>query len=210
MKNNRCVIVGAADINRYDVIRGYLKPDDYFIYCDAGLKHEKELSYKADLIIGDFDSAENPNRDVETIVLPHEKDDTDTVFAVKEAIKHGFADFLLIGVVGGRFDHTLGNIAILNMLTSAGCHGVIADDYSEIEIISDKPAYVADSYPYFSILNITGVCRGVTVKNAYYPLENAELTTDFPLGISNEPIKGETAEITVKEGRALLVRVREG
>lgn len=39
--------------------------------------------------MGDFDSHNNPNLDVETIVLPCEKDDTDTVFAVKEALKRG-------------------------------------------------------------------------------------------------------------------------
>ncbi len=204
----RCVIVGAADIGRYDIIKEYLKNDDCFIYCDAGLKHEKALGREADIIVGDFDSAENPNRATETIVLPHVKDDTDTVFAAKEAMRRGYSEFLLVGVLGGRIDHTLGNIAILNMLHTAGCHGMIVDDHSEIEIIADKPAYVSDNFSYFSLLNITGLCRGVTVKNALYPLENAELTTDFPLGISNEPLKNQTAEITVKEGRALLVRVR--
>ena len=209
MENRRCVIVGAAHIGRYDDVRGYFKDGDYFIYCDAGLKHEKKLGRRADLIVGDFDSAENPCRNTETIVLPHEKDDTDTLFAVKEAIKRGFSDFLLVGVVGGRLDHTLGNVAILTMLSERGFRGMIVDDYSEIEITSNKPSYVTDKYPYFSLLDITGVCRGVTVKNALYPLENAELTTDFPIGVSNEVIKGKTAEITVGEGRALLVRVRK-
>lgn len=206
----RCVIVGAADITRYDNIKAYFKPEDYFIYCDAGLKHEKALGHDADLIVGDFDSTENPNRSTETIVLPHVKDDTDTVYAAKEAMRRGFSDFLLVGVIGGRMDHTLGNIAILNMLASGGCHGLIADDFSEAELISGGPAYVDDSFLYFSILNVTGVCRGVSIKNALYPLDDAELTTDFPLGISNEPVKGKTAEITVAEGRALLFRVRQG
>lgn len=53
---------------------------------------------KPGLIVGDFDSHENPHLDVETIVLPCEKDDTDTVFAVKEAMKRGYTDFLLIDV----------------------------------------------------------------------------------------------------------------
>lgn len=207
--NRRCVIVGAADITRYDIIKEYFKENDFFIYCDAGLKHEKALGRKADLIIGDFDSTENPERATETIVLPHVKDDTDTVYAVKEAVRRGFSEFLLVGVIGGRIDHTLGNIAILNMLHTAGCHGLIIDDFSEAEIIADKPAYVSDKFPYFSLLNITGTCRAVTVKNALYPLDDAELTTDFPLGISNEPLKNQTAEITVREGRALLVRVRD-
>ncbi|MBO4422959.1 MAG: thiamine diphosphokinase [Clostridia bacterium] len=207
---NRCVIAGAAEIKRYDLISAYFKDGDFFIYCDAGLKHEAMFGRPADLIVGDFDSTENPGRNIETIVLPHVKDDTDTVYAVKEGMKRGFTEFLLVGVIGGRLDHTLGNVAILNMLETAGCHGMIVDDRSEIEIVSDKPAYVTDGYPYFSLLNITGVCRGVSVKNALYPLDDAELTTDFPLGVSNEPLKGKTAKITVGEGRALLVRIIEG
>ena len=48
------------------------------------------------------------------------------------------------------------------------------------------------------------------MKDAYYPLENAELTTEFPLGISNEPLKGKTASVSVGEGHVLLIRVRKG
>ena len=162
------------------------------------------------LIIGDFDSHENPHAEIETIVLPHEKDDTDTVFAVKEAVKRGFTDFLLIGVVGNRLDHTLGNVAILEMLDNMGKKAVILDDYSEMEIVGREPKYIEDRFPYFSLLNIYGVARGITVKDAYYPLENAELTTEFPLGISNEPLKGKTASVSVGEGHVLLIRVRKG
>ena len=73
------------------------------------------------------------NLPVETIILPHEKDDTDTVYAVKEAVSRGFSDFLLIGVIGDRFDHSLGNISILLMLDSLGKTAKIVDDYSEME-----------------------------------------------------------------------------
>ncbi|MBQ6623873.1 MAG: thiamine diphosphokinase, partial [Mogibacterium sp.] len=96
----RCVIVGGADISNYSYIREKLRDDDYIVFCDSGLKHMAKLGVTPDLIVGDFDSHENPHLNVETIVLPCVKDDTDTVFAVKEAIKRGFDDFLLIGVVG--------------------------------------------------------------------------------------------------------------
>ena len=94
----RCVIVGGADINNYEFIRQTLCADDYVIFCDSGLKHLEQLQARPSLIVGDFDSHENPRLDVETIILPCEKDDTDTVFSVKEAIKRGFDEFLLIGV----------------------------------------------------------------------------------------------------------------
>lgn len=152
------------------------------------------------MIVGDFDSHNNPHLDVETIVLPCEKDDTDTVFAVKDALKRGFEDFILIGVVGARLDHTLGNVSILLMLDKAGKKGKIIDDFSEMEIISNEPAYVDDSFAYFSLLNITVVAKGITIENAKYPLVNAEITSEYQYGISNEVLQGNKAKVGVKKG----------
>lgn len=207
----RCVIIGGASIGDYGTVSAKLRQDDYMIYCDCGLRHMDGLGAEPDLIVGDFDSYSNPEFDTETIVLPCEKDDTDTVFAVKEAIKRGFEDFLLVGVVGERLDHTLGNVSILLMLDSTGKKGTIIDDYSEIEIVSDrceKPCIIDDSYVYFSLINISGTARGVTIRGAKYPLENAEITCEYQYGVSNEVLPGCTAEVSVGEGRLLLVKVR--
>jgi thiamine pyrophosphokinase len=203
----RCVIVGVADINNYAFIRKKLCADDYVIFCDSGLKHLENLQVQPSLIVGDFDSHENPHLDVETIVLPCEKDDTDTVFAVKEAIKRGFNDFLLIGVVGARLDHTLGNVSILLYLDSLGKKGCIIDDYSEMEIISDKPVSVSDRYSFFSLLNITGCAKGITITGAKYPLVDGEITCEYQYGISNEIIPGQTALISVGIGKLLLIKI---
>lgn len=78
----RCVIVGGADINNFEYIKSCLRNDDFIVFCDSGLKHLESLQVKPGLIVGGFDSHDNPHLDVETIVLPCEKDDTDTVFAV--------------------------------------------------------------------------------------------------------------------------------
>lgn len=204
----RCVIIGGADIGNYDTVRQYLKKDDCNIFCDSGLKHLNALGVQPDLIVGDFDSHEKPNLDVETILLPCEKDDTDTVFAVKEALGRGFDEFLLIGVVGARFDHTLGNVSILLMLDAAEKKGQIIDDYSEMEIVSKEPVFINDTFSFFSLLNISGVAKGITVENAKYPLNNSELTCEYQYGISNEVLSGQTAKVTVNEGKLLLVKIR--
>ena len=203
----RCVIVGGADISNYSFIRQTLRTDDYVIFCDSGLKHLKQLQVQPSLIVGDFDSHENPHLDVETIVLPCEKDDTDTVYAVKEAVKRGFDDFLLIGVVGARLDHTLGNVSILLYLDSLGKHGCIIDDYSEMEIVSEKPVSVCDRYAFFSLLNITGSANGITVTGAKYPLNGGVISCEYQYGISNEVLPGETAVVSVKCGKLLLIKV---
>ena len=205
----RCVVVGGADINNYEYIRGCLREDDYNVFCDSGLKHIDSLRVKPNLIVGDFDSYENPNLDVETIVLPCEKDDTGTVFAVKEALKRGFDEFLLIGVIGARLDHTLGNVSILMYLDSLSKKGVIIDDYSEMEIVSKEPAFIEDSFAYFSLINVSGKAKGIVVENAKYSLDNAEITCEYQYGISNEVMKGKIAKVSVSDGQLLLVRVLE-
>ena len=78
----------------------------FFIYCDCGLRHQKALGAEPDLIVGDFDSHEKPETDRETIVLPVKKDDTDTVFAAKEAMRRGLTNF-----AGRRFRRTAGSYA---------------------------------------------------------------------------------------------------
>ena len=204
----RCVIVGGADINNYSFIREKLCADDYVVFCDSGLKHLEQLQARPSLIVCDFDSHENPRLDVETIILPCEKDDTDTVFAVKEAIKRGFDEFLLIGVVGARLDHTLGNVSILLYLDSLGKKGCIIDDYSEMEIVSEMPVSITDDYSFFSLLNITGCAKGITITGAKYPLADAEISCEYQYGVSNEVLPGETATVSIEQGKLLLLKVR--
>ena len=215
----RCIIAGGAEIRDYERMKEYLRADDFIIYCDSGLRHMEGLGRQPSLIIGDFDSAERPDIDVETIVLPVAKDDTDTMHAVKVGIDRGFTDFLLLGVIGGRADHSLVNLYALFYLDSHGCRGMIADDYSEMEVISAHPemingrtvtvrgrASVEDRYPFFSLINMTGTARGITIRNAKFPLENAEITSDYQYATSNEVLAGKTAEIIVGEGRLLLIK----
>lgn len=203
----RCVIIGGADISQYERVRTYLREDDFYICCDSGLRHRAGLGIAPDLIVGDFDSHDDPHLDIETITLPCEKDDTDTVFAVKEALTRGFQDFLLLGVIGGRLDHTLGNVSILMMLDSRGKTAVALDDFSEIQVVSAAPVQISGQYAYFSLLNITGVAKGITIKGAKYPLKDAEITCEYQYGISNEVLPGMTAEVSVKTGRLLLLKV---
>ncbi len=206
----RCVIFGGADMADGSRIRDSLLPDDFILCCDSGLRYAERLGLRPSLIVGDFDSYEKPETETETIVLPREKDDTDTVYAAREAVRRGFEEFLLIGVTGRRFDHTFGNISLLLWLDSMGKTARILDDYAEMEIVSRTPAEISGDYPYFSLLNISGTARGITVRGAKYPLENAEIRSDYQYGISNEVLPGQKAVVSVREGCLLLVKVFAG
>lgn len=204
----RCVIIGGAGIRDYQAIWEYLDPDDFNIFCDSGLSHQEALGVKPHLIVGDFDSHEDPHLNVETIVLPREKDDTDTVYAVKEAVRRGFDDFLLLGVAGGRLDHTLGNLSILLSLHAQGKRALLVDDWSEMEVVGREPAYIDGCFPFFSLLNISGTARGITIEDAKYPLRDAEIPCTYQYGVSNEVLPGRRARVSVGEGELLLIRAR--
>jgi thiamine pyrophosphokinase len=210
---SRCVIVAAGEIHNYGSAISFLRKDDYFIFCDGGLSHAEGLGIKPNLIVGDFDSCDSDvlskyEEQCEIIKLPREKDDTDTLYAVKLAVERGYSDFLILGAMGGRFDHALGNISILLYLEGLGKKAVLIDDYSVMQIAGSKPLLIEDNCSYFSVLTVAGDVSGVTIKNAKYPLENASLSADFQLGISNEVLPGKVAEVSVEHGRVLVVTVK--
>lgn len=225
----RAVIVAGAEIKNYKRIKKILRgnnktyrnknlyDENFFIFCDSGLKHARKLGVKPNLIVGDFDSyTKTVGRfHSEVIALPREKDDTDSFFAAKEAISRGFTDFLIIGAVGQRFDHTVANISMLLYLHTKGCQAKLVDDYSQMYFISDKPAVIysdeSKSYKktdrrYFSTINFDGSAHGITIRGAKYPLENAEIKPEYQYGISNEVLPGKTAEVTVDRGNLLIIQ----
>lgn len=204
----RCVIVSAAQIKNYKKIRSYIHDDDFVIYCDAGLRHQKKLRRNPDLVTGDFDSYLGPLKTkAEIIRLPAEKDDTDTFFAVKEALRRGYDDFLLIGVIGNRLDHSLCNISALLYLEENNKSAKIIDDYGEMEILGAEKKYISSEYAYFSLMNVCGDADGLYIRNAKYPLENGAIKASYQYGISNEVLPGKTAEVFVNQGKMLLVKI---
>lgn len=202
---SRCVIIGNAPIINYDRIKLNFKPDDYFVFCDGGLKHQEKLNIIPDYIIGDFDSYEKPQISENILVLPTEKDDTDTFAAVKLMLKKGFDDFLLVGVIGERFDHSFGNISILLYLKNKNAHGIIVDDYSKMFLCDKSVNIKKGSCSYFSIISLSDKLIGVNIKGAKYPLENAVIESSYQYAISNEAT--ENTEISVEKGNALIITV---
>ncbi len=200
-------MIAGGEIRDYDRVNAALCPGDYFVFCDGGLSHLPHINGFPDLIVGDFDSFEKPSWDVETIVLPREKDDTDSVYAAKEAVRRGFDDFLLLGMTGGRIDHTLGNLSLLLWLHARVKSVRMLDDHSQIRVVTDEPVEIDDSCVYFSLITISGPAAGVDITGAKYPLTDATICSDYQYGISNEVLLGQRARVSVREGALLLITV---
>nr|MCR4697142.1 thiamine diphosphokinase [Lachnospiraceae bacterium] len=139
---------------------------------------------------------------------PCEKDDTDTCYAMKECIERGFDEFLFAGVIGERFDHSFGNISLLVKLNELRKKAVIIDDYSEMSIIPREGCIIkGDNIAYFSIISLSDSLKGVTISDAKYTLDEAEIKSNYQYGISNEIIDNNPAKVYCKEGNALLIKI---
>ena len=204
-EKKRCVIVGGADIGDYARVKQYLREDDAVVFCDSGLKHMEALGVKPALIVGDFDSHCNPHLDVETIVLPCEKDDTDTVFAVKTMVQRGYDVFLLIGVIGARLDHTLANLQSLAFLLRHRARGYLYDQNFVYTAIENETLTLAREVDWgiVSLFSMGDCAEHITLDGLQYPLTDGTIDCGFPLGVSNH-IVAPTARITVGRGPLLV------
>lgn len=200
----RCVIIGGGDIADAHSLNNYISRDDFVICCDAGFLHAKKAGIVPQLIVGDFDSADIPKTDIETIVLPREKDDTDSFFAAKEGLKRGFSHFLLLGVTGGRLDHTLGAISILEFLQKLGAYGEICDKTTKIRVCCDSLT-VQKGCKYFSVFAV-GSAKAVTIRGAKYNLDNASIDSHYQYGISNE-VADDLATVSVGQGTVIVMEI---
>lgn len=203
---SRCVIVGAAKINDYVRAKSFLRPGDFYIFCDAGLSHEGALGVRADLIVGDFDSHAKPDRlETQIITLPRAKDDTDSFYAVKEALRRGFKNFLLLGVFGQRLDHTFVNISALVYLYEKGADCLAVDDYSAMHIVGKEPVEVSKGCVTFSLVPVCGRAAGISITGAKFPLDNGEVDSSYIYTSSNEVLEGQIARVHAREGLLLLI-----
>ena len=202
-KNGICYIVGAMPLG--DVPSPAPGPEDLLIAADRGYATLSQLGLSPHVVIGDFDSLglvpEHPN----LIKLPCEKDDTDMGFALNYALKLGYTRFLLLGGLGGRLDHTFANLQLLNALSNQNAIGILAGEGQAATVITNGSfSFSPSCCGYCSVYCVSGQAHGVTLDGLKYPLRNATLTGDYPLGTSNEFL-GIPARVSVRDGSLLLI-----
>lgn len=196
-----CAIISGGEFAPLDKA----KKADFIIACDKGLEYANLCGIAPDLIIGDFDSfLGNLPSDIPKITLPQEKDETDTMAAMKYAVEKEFEEILLFCALGGRLDHLLGNLQTAAYAAKAGVFVKIFDNKNEIYIFSNSKISIPKKDGFsISLIALTDKCENVSISGGKYTLKNAVLTNMSTLGISNEWIDDIT--VTVEEGVLAVV-----
>ena len=171
--------------------------------------------------------------DLPVLRFPARKDDTDTGLALRHGLDRGFRDFALYGCAGGRVDHLLANLQSMARVSRLGATiRLAAPEYDAWALTGpapDAPASDASApdasgpaphapdgpaatltlpdRPGGTLVSVFchgDRAEGVTLTGLSYPLDGADLTGDFPLGVSNRRLEGQPATVSVRRGTLLI------
>lgn len=223
----RCVLISAGELHKEDrtLIEKYVKEGAYLVAVDGGFDYCCQMEFSPMLCLGDFDSVSAVRKNElekeaggertaggeqvagvnEIVKLPAEKDDTDTLAALKICMERGYKEFYIFGGLGGRLDHTIANIQCLLFLKRKGCVGyMINGDETILALKDEEICFPPETQGMLSLFALSREVKGVSISGMKYNLEDATITNDFPIGISNEFV-GKEGKVVVREGELLVV-----
>ena len=208
------LIISGGEFNTYVPNMEY----DLIIACDKGLEYAHELKITPDIVLGDFDSMDSfeaktiisqmsfGDHDIEVLTFPIEKDDTDTMLAIKHAISLGCVHIVVVCALGGRTDHLVANIQALHY---AAIDNTLCEIYSSKEHLIAYRGPCEIEIPFkegysLSLYALSDQVNGLTISGTKYEVSNVMLTNSFPLAYGNS-ILGSYAQVKFDCGILLII-----
>ena len=208
MQNTCLILLSYIECVTPEMAQDLAETADYIIAADGGQNRAREFGLQPDCVIGDFDSTTlNEDFDCLYITYPAEKDLTDTEAALTHALEKGCRNVILLGGMGGRLDHTMGNIGLLDKYYSSFDHMEFIDGKNRMELLRDSDRTLKRDvrYKYFGLVSLNAEASGIDIRGAKYELTGASLERASTLGVSNE-FSEDTVTIRVQNGTLLIVR----
>ena len=216
------IVAGGQAENDFlkEFFAGYERGELYIIACDRGYDICCDVGVTPNLVIGDFDSAcagaytQVKSRGINVILLNSEKDDSDSEAAVRYILQHNelTGDIYLLGGIGSRIDHLLGNISLVAMGVQNGRRIFLMDSHNRICGLGPGGRLVinrAGQYgKYISVFPYMGRTSGVTLEGFKYPLRDAVLEGFDTLTVSNEIIE-EQGVIALVDGYLIIMETMD-
>lgn len=215
------LIISGGSLNK-DFALSYIRKYSFgfTVAADRGMDFFYEHKMVPDYIVGDFDSAEpevlryfrnlNGEQRPKILQFEPEKDETDTELAIRIAIQQGCDDIHLLGAMGSRVDHMLGNLHLLGAAMKQGAACRMVNENNRVRMICQGMSLRREEQygTYVSLFPFTPQVKGLTLTGFKYPLEDYTLECYHSLGVSNEII-AEEAEISFQEGVLLVAESKD-
>lgn len=207
----KCAIFAGGDVPERSTewLLRMLEETDLVICADCGYNHAKRLGIVPNIIVGDFDSyTDELPSGIEILQSVPDKDDTDTLMAVKHAIELGYSNIDLYGGIGGtRFEHSFANIQTMIYAYQQGCTlNMYGDSDLMIQGADDGDVIYRNrgNGVYMSVFALSESVGIDYLRGVKYPLEDYCMVQSFPIGVSNE-ITEKTAKLRINNGLALII-----
>lgn len=210
----RAVIFCNGDRPIHSRIRALIDEQDFIICADGGARHALRLNLIPDVVVGDFDSL--PPRikkklsTTKTVFIeyPKEKDETDSELALSYAVKNGYVDFLVIGMVGSRIDHMLATLLHYASHPQKRISVRIVEENQDLYIVHTSLTIMGNVGEYVSLIPLLGDAIGIVTRGLKYALSSDTLSFGSTRGISNE-FTSKTVTVSVTNGILLVVHTRD-
>ncbi len=202
------LLIGSAPGPGLDYLGPYLTGGELVICADGGVKRAMEARLDPDCYVGDSDSGGFLPEGLDRWLLPSEKNLTDLEMAVEKALEAGAKRVLLCGCTGGRQDHHLANLFLLEQLCQRGAKGMILDELNEITYLPPG-SYLLENRPryhYFSLLPVEKVLGQLTISGSKYELPPTDVPRGSTLSVSNEFVGDRPVKLSFSTGSAFLIR----
>ena len=204
----KCIIIAAlAPDNIKQLVS--LEKEDLILCADTGYDKAVAQGIVPHGIIGDFDSLnatrEKIAKEIMLVSFPKEKDETDTHLCYQYGKEQGYQKFILFGGIGGRADHTYGNIQImLNALLNKDQFSIIGKENRMQVYLPGR--WLIEKIPRWtlSVFSYSPKAEEVYLTGVKYPICNGTLTWDYPLGVSNSWAE-DRAELSFSKGVILVI-----
>lgn len=206
----KTVIVTGGNKPSKELLCNYIKDADLIIGSDKGSEYLYDYGVKPQIVLGDFDSIDKEKlkkieeEKIEVIKFPPEKDYTDTEIAIMEAIKRGSSVIYLLGAIGTRIDHTLGNIGLLLTTKKKGAELIIVDDHNKMYLADKEMSIYGEYGETISFHALSDGVKDFNITGAKYNLDSYDMHLLYPRAICNEFLDT-PINIKFKSGELLII-----
>lgn len=218
MKMKRCLIVTGGTID-IAFAKDFLsqRSYDYVIAADAGLEVLRPLHISPNAVVGDLDTVDKKVLEeyqnqpgIEFEIHKPEKDETDTELALLTAARQGCEAVDILGALGGRMDHAIGNIQLMYQFFCQGMEVNIYDARNRLYPLGGHKVFHREEVygKYISFLPMTETVEGLTLRGFKYPLQRRTIGLGTSLCISNE-LKREEGILELEKGVLLCVEAHD-
>ena len=187
---NTLVITNGV-IESTDDLVDLIEKHESIICADGAVRYLRSVKRLPSHVIGDMDSINDDDlrwiedHDVPIILFDTKKNYTDTELAVRYALENGSRIITLTGTLGGRLDHSLGNVYLLVLMAEQGCDGIIVETNTEVRLITKRVSLNWKIGETVSFVPISKEVEEVTLTGFEYPLKKETLYLGHTRSISN-------------------------